>query len=594
MANETILRKGFIAKAASEVEGTLGAEALAVINSSGSTLFTLPTADGTAGYAMTTNGSGTLSWSAIPSITGLLSDITNESIHELSDVEGTSGLADGDVLQWNNGNSQWEHVAATSIGTTTLAGLTDTTADVTSGATDGDFLRFDGSDWSYEGLTNTDITSGMVTQYQGSINIAVSQVTDFDPSDYVAQTEVGAANGVASLDASGLVPSTQLPSYVDDIIEFDQPLGTPGSPVTGDLPSGETASTGKLYVDTATDAVYRYSGSAFVNVTDFATPDHNISTHGDVTITAIAAGELLKWNGSAWINNTPAELGFSIDDLSDVNLGGDTTEDKVLAFDSGGDLVPTSIADLSTSDAVSSLTDVTLSALGAGEILYSTSGSSWVNRTPTEAGLALSTDIANMVETTDSVTALNDVTNIGSNGDIIVNNSGNLEGASTISHDSIANFDAEVNALIGAATLADLTSGSITDLDEVSSVGSTGQILISDGTDLVATDFTDWKEGSTAPGTDAATSVVTESTVGGYAAVTVHYSLSDGTNMRTGTLMAITDGASTELTDISTNQIGSEASEPIFTAITSGSNIDIKVTDGNGYTIKTTYRIING
>ena len=594
MANETILRKGFIAKAASEVEGTLGAEALAVINSSGSTLFTLPTADGTAGYAMTTNGSGTLSWSAIPSITGLLSDITNESIHELSDVEGTSGLADGDVLQWNNGNSQWEHVAATSIGTTTLAGLTDTTADVTSGATDGDFLRFDGSDWSYEGLTNTDITSGMVTQYQGSINIAVSQVTDFDPSDYVAQTEVGAANGVASLDASGLVPSTQLPSYVDDIIEFDQPLGTPGSPVTGDLPSGETASTGKLYVDTATDAVYRYSGSAFVNVTDFATPDHNISTHGDVTITAIASGELLKWNGSAWINNTPAELGFSIDDLSDVNLGGDTTEDKVLAFDSGGDLVPTSIADLSTSDAVSSLTDVTLSALGAGEILYSTSGSSWVNRTPTEAGLALSTDIANMVETTDSVTALNDVTNIGSNGDIIVNNSGNLEGASTISHDSIANFDAEVNALIGAATLADLTSGSITDLDEVSSVGSTGQILISDGTDLVATDFTDWKEGSTAPGTDAATSVVTESTVGGYAAVTVHYSLSDGTNMRTGTLMAITDGASTELTDISTNQIGSEASEPIFTAITSGSNIDIKVTDGNGYTIKTTYRIING
>ena len=30
--------------------------------------------------------------------------------------------------------------------------------------------------------------------------------------------KVGAANGVASLDANGLVPSDQLPSYVDDLI----------------------------------------------------------------------------------------------------------------------------------------------------------------------------------------------------------------------------------------------------------------------------------------------------------------------------------------------------------------------------------------
>ena len=29
----------------------------------------------------------------------------------------------------------------------------------------------------------------------------------------------------------------------------------------------------------------------------------------DVTITSIASGEVLKWNGSAWINNTLAELG---------------------------------------------------------------------------------------------------------------------------------------------------------------------------------------------------------------------------------------------------------------------------------------------
>jgi hypothetical protein len=29
----------------------------------------------------------------------------------------------------------------------------------------------------------------------------------------------------------------------------------------------------------------------------------------DVTITSIAANEVLKWNGTAWVNNTLAELG---------------------------------------------------------------------------------------------------------------------------------------------------------------------------------------------------------------------------------------------------------------------------------------------
>jgi len=40
-------------------------------------------------------------------------------------------------------------------------------------------------------------------------------------------------------------------------------------------------------------------------LTDITT--QNIGTLADVTITSIASGELLKWNGSAWINNTLAE-----------------------------------------------------------------------------------------------------------------------------------------------------------------------------------------------------------------------------------------------------------------------------------------------
>ncbi len=65
----------------------------------------------------------------------------------------------------------------------------------------------------------------------------------------------GAANGVASLDANGKVPSSQLPSYVDDVLEY---AGMSKFPATGE--------TGKIYVDTTTNKTYRWSGSAYVEI----------------------------------------------------------------------------------------------------------------------------------------------------------------------------------------------------------------------------------------------------------------------------------------------------------------------------------------
>lgn len=65
----------------------------------------------------------------------------------------------------------------------------------------------------------------------------------------------GKANGLASLDDSGKVPSTQLPSYVDDVLEFTQ---------LNQLPKpGES---GKIYVVTSTNLQYRWSGSDYVEI----------------------------------------------------------------------------------------------------------------------------------------------------------------------------------------------------------------------------------------------------------------------------------------------------------------------------------------
>jgi hypothetical protein len=68
----------------------------------------------------------------------------------------------------------------------------------------------------------------------------------------VPSTSVGAANGVASLDQTGKVPSSQLPSYVDDVEEYDSYSSFPAI--------GES---GKIYVDKSMDKTYRWSGSAY-------------------------------------------------------------------------------------------------------------------------------------------------------------------------------------------------------------------------------------------------------------------------------------------------------------------------------------------
>ena len=68
-------------------------------------------------------------------------------------------------------------------------------------------------------------------------------------------SEKGAANGYASLDGSAKVPAAQLPSYVDDVVEYATLAGFPG-----------TGETGKIYVAQNTNKPYRWSGSAYVEI----------------------------------------------------------------------------------------------------------------------------------------------------------------------------------------------------------------------------------------------------------------------------------------------------------------------------------------
>lgn len=110
-----------------------------------------------------------------------------------------------------------------------------------------------------QGTANTNEKSIESLNGYFSMGVAKKAIADNDgneiKSTYVKASTKGQANGVASLDSTGKVPSSQLPSYVDDVLEYDSQSGFPG-----------TGETGKIYVAKDTNKTYRWSGSAYTEI----------------------------------------------------------------------------------------------------------------------------------------------------------------------------------------------------------------------------------------------------------------------------------------------------------------------------------------
>ncbi len=96
-------------------------------------------------------------------------------------------------------------------------------------------------------LENVDNTS--------DLNKPVSTATQAALNNKLDTSVKGQALGVAELDENGHVPATQLPSYVDDVLEFTN---------RGMFPvSGES---GKIYVDLDTNKTFRWGGSEYFEI----------------------------------------------------------------------------------------------------------------------------------------------------------------------------------------------------------------------------------------------------------------------------------------------------------------------------------------
>ncbi|WP_418131469.1 hypothetical protein [Variovorax sp. 278MFTsu5.1] len=107
----------------------------------------------------------------------------------------------------------------------------------------------DGPVYSWVGLLGT------ITYAQARAALNITNVGNLAPADYpISSATAGALANKADL-VAGVVPASQLPSYVDDVLEF---ANLAAFPVTGE--------TGKIYIALDTNRQYRWTSSIYVQI----------------------------------------------------------------------------------------------------------------------------------------------------------------------------------------------------------------------------------------------------------------------------------------------------------------------------------------
>ena len=107
-------------------------------------------------------------------------------------------------------------------------------------------------------------TAGYGTNHSSLINLDSDDHLQYFNEErgddrYALKSLIGQPNGIATLNATGLIPASQLPGFVDDVVEYDNVASFPTE--------GES---GKLYIDKEFDSIYRWSGSIYIQTSGVA------------------------------------------------------------------------------------------------------------------------------------------------------------------------------------------------------------------------------------------------------------------------------------------------------------------------------------
>lgn len=200
--------------------------------------------------------------------------------------------------------------------------------------------------------------------FNGTANITINAV---DATARIAASEKGAINGIATLDSTGKVPAAQLPSYVDDVLEY---ANQAAFPVTGE--------SDKLYVAISPDnQIFRWTGTVYVDISasagnaDTAT---KLATARTISATGDAAWSVsFDGSGNATAVMTIANSGVTAGTYKSVTV-------NAKGFVTGG-TNPTTLSGYGITDAQATLVSGTnlksingVSLLGSGDLTISSGG----------------------------------------------------------------------------------------------------------------------------------------------------------------------------------------------------------------------------
>lgn len=95
----------------------------------------------------------------------------------------------------------------------------------------------------------------LASTHANAKNLVLADGTNIGQNTFILATAAGANSGVATLGADGKVPASQLPSFVDDVIEAANFAALPAE--------GEG---GKIYVTLDDNKTYRWGGATYVEI----------------------------------------------------------------------------------------------------------------------------------------------------------------------------------------------------------------------------------------------------------------------------------------------------------------------------------------
>lgn len=164
--------------------------------------------------------------------------------------------------------------------------------------------------------TATSIKSKLGITTLSGVNTGDQMLSDLGG---IPLSQKGSAEGVAELDSNGRIPQSQLPSYVDDVLDY--------AAFTAFPPTGES---GKIYVADDTNLAYRWSGSGYSVISPTLALGETMSTayRGDRGKTAFNHSQ---------ITGNPHRM-----TKADLGLGNVTNDAQVKATESAvadGDIV---------------------------------------------------------------------------------------------------------------------------------------------------------------------------------------------------------------------------------------------------------------